>query len=427
MNDQKIKGMLWGTIIGDALGITLDGLTSAHIHSIFRKIEDYTDPAPALKGKPEHWRKPGLYSTHSQLMLLLSMFAQTKKNINWPDFVQLIAESLGIAGNEYGIFRHPSVMERHLINNAKTINTSLKNTVFSYPCADNAVILIPLTLNPFFNSNIERMISSSLIFNSDVHSCAGALLMNGLLKNILEGNLSFKTAELLDNAIMTADLLLKKLQESTAIIFKLGLNPDYLLSSISDYLNIISKLLNINDNNSAGKLIVDFVNKKIKTSITRATVNHPLAIIPFSIYLTYSYSHNPSEALFRAAENGGSSPILCALVGALIGAMFGLDDLPENLINDLVNKRRIINIISSISGKQAATELIHDFILGEASLTAKEIEEKNAKLKHVKIKTKKQKTRHEIEKELSTHIVESWTKLERAKWRRKLGREQNNE
>ncbi len=82
--------------------------------------------------------------------------------------------------------------------------------------------------------------------------------------------------------------------------------------------------------------------------------------------------------------------------------------------------------MDSVLKEKITEEIIQDFISGEASLSAKETEEKNAKLKHVKIKIKKKKSRHEMEKELSNHVVESWTKFDRAKWRKKLDREREN-
>ena len=56
-----------------------------------------------------------------------------------------------------------------------------------------------------------------------------------------------------------------------------------------------------------------------------------------------------------------------------------------------------------------------------------QLEEKNARLKHVKIKARKKKTRKERESELSSHVVESWTKIDKAKWRRKIGKDRRDD
>ena len=94
------------------------------------------------------------------------------------------------------------------------------------------------------------------------------------------------------------------------MIFDLGLNPDYLLSSMKDYVAILEKIISIKNTDDAEKQIYTYLNTKLKTPVTRATVNHPLAIIPFAIFLCRLYSDNPADAVFQAAEYGGSSSIL---------------------------------------------------------------------------------------------------------------------
>jgi hypothetical protein len=427
MNEQKIKGMLWGAIIGDTIGTPFDGLTKAHIHSIFKSIDNYTDTSPALKGRPETWKKPGLYSAASQLMILMSMFAISNKRPDPRAFIRLISKTPGSAEDEYGIFRHPTIMVKHLIYTEKTAHGSSESAFFSSVDASTAVILIPLILSTLnTEAQLEQILSFSLMFNKDIHSTSGTLIFNVLLKRILSEKNSFIPENIFDHAIEAAKYLLEKINNLAPKIFDLGLNPDYLLSSVRDYLNIFLKIINIKNIDSAEKNIFIYVNTKIKTPVTRATVNHPMAIIPFSMYLSRYYSNSPSETFFRTVEYGGSASILGSLTGALNGAMFGFDRLPVNLLNELVNKKRITSIVDSVFKEKITEEIIQDFISGEASLSAKETEEKNAKLKHVKIKIKKKKSRHEMEKELSNHVVESWTKFDKAKWRRKLDREQEN-
>ncbi len=427
MNEQKKKGMLWGAITGDAIGTPLDGLSRAHIRSIFKNIIDYTDAAPALKDKLENWRKPGLYSAASQMMLLMAMLANLNKHIDPSGFRHFISGIPGGTRDVSGIFRHPTPVVRHLFNAEKTAQNKNGNVAFSVADANGAIILIPLCLKGADDEFMqERLLSFPAHFNKDIHSSAGSLVFNSLLSKLLNENYFTDSKDLLDHAIQTTDSLAQKLENLLPKIFGLGLNPDYLLSSVRDYLNIFLKIINIKDMDTAEKNIYSYVNTGIKTPVTRATINHPMAVIPFSIYLTRFYSDNPSDAIYRAAECGGSVSILCALTGALNGAMHGFECLPKNLLDGLVNKKRISSVIEDILKGKITDQVAEDFINSEASLSAKESEEKNAKLKHIKVKVKKKKSRHEMEKELSDHVVESWTKFDRAKWRRKLDRERDN-
>ena len=49
----------------------------------------------------------------------------------------------------------------------------------------------------------------------------------------------------------------------------------------------------------------------------------------------------------------------------------------------------------------------------------KEREELNARLRHVKTKVKKPKDAGDRENRLNRHVVESWTKIDKAKWRKR--------
>jgi hypothetical protein len=426
MNEQKKKGVLLGAITGDAIGTPLDGISRAHLRSIFKSINDYTDAAPALKDKLENWRKPALYSAASQLMIFMAFFLILHKRPDPSGFLHYISGIPEGSGNEYGIFRHPTVMLRHIINSEKSALNTNGSTAFSIADASGAIVLIPLCLNNDKENQLENLLSLSANYNKEIFSVAGNVIFGTLLINVLSENHTSYPIDLIDLAIKTANDLLRQLENLSPKIFGLGLNPDYLSSSVRDYLNILMKINNIKDIDSAEKNIYSYLNTRIKTPATRATINHPMAVIPFSIYLCRFYSHNPSDMLFRTAEFGGSASVLCAMTGALSGALYGYESLPQNLLDGLVNKKRITTVIESILKDKITDQLAEDFVKSEASLSAKEMEEKSAKLKHAKVKVEKKKSRNEMEKELSSHVVESWTKFDRAKWRRKLDHEPDN-
>jgi len=430
MRELKIKGMLLGAIAGDAIGTPFNGLSKAHIHAVYKNINNYTDATPALKGKLQDWKKAGLYSSSSQLMLLLLIFTIKNKRMNIYDFARFVRKIPEAAENEYGIFRHPGSTERHFMHTNKEEIAPSEEKKYYIASARSSIIIIPFSvLNPNINDNlIIDMLSFSFLFNKDAHSTAGALLFVMFLISIINEKNS-GLAKLINMAIEVSNFLLGKTSVLANRISEIGIMHNHLESCIKDYLYIFSQIKDTKEIPEAEKIIVNYVNTKIKTPITRATIDHPLAIIPFVVFFTARHLGQPSEILFRAAEIGGAASILCALTGALTGAMLGTDWLQGNLLNDLVNKKRIINIVDSAINAKLTDALVDDFIQCEASLTTKEIQEKNAKLKHVKIKPKKikKKSRKDIERELSAHVVESWTKLDKAKWRKKIGRGKESE
>lgn len=430
MRELKIKGMLLGAIAGDAIGTPFNGLSKAHIHAVYKSINNYTDATPALKGKLQDWKKAGLYSSSSQLMILLLMFIIKNKRMDVNDFAGFVRKIPEAGENEYGIFRHPGSTERHILQAVKEENASSEEKNFSIASARSSVIIIPFSiLSPEINDNlIIDILSISFMYNKDAHSAAGALIFVMIIIRIINKKNS-DSAKLLNMGIEVSNFLLGKTDVLANRISEIGIMHDLLESCIKDYLNIFSQIKDAKEISEAEKSIVNYVNMKIKTPVTRATIDHPLAIIPYAVFFAACHLGQPSEMLFRAAESGGTASILCALTGALTGAMLGMDWLQGNLLDDLVNKKRIINIIDSVINSKVTDVLVEDFIQCEASLTTKEIQERNAKLKHVKIKPKKtkKKSRKDIERELSAHVVESWTKLDKAKWRKKISRGKESE
>ncbi|MBN2038471.1 MAG: ADP-ribosylglycohydrolase family protein [Spirochaetes bacterium] len=417
---NKIKGAFLGAVIGDTLGITLDGMSKAHIHSVYKNILNYTDPSEGLKGKLQNWRKPCLYSSASQLLILLSLYLAGTKRINSADFLQLVADSPDTPGNDTGIFRHPDIMLKTFILSSKA-GYEADNDSMKIPDAANAVVLIALAFQDTksFEEYVLNLLSFSGVFTKNTDSIAGSLVFNLLLRRIIKEE-NFPASELLSAAVIEAESLIEANGLYNAKIFEYGINPDYFVSSIENLRNILTQIEKITDTAEAEKKIIDFLNTKIKTSVTRATVNHPLAIIPYAVFLSRYYADISAEALFRTAECGGSAALLCAITGALTGAVHGSEGLPEILLEELINKKRVMAIVDAVIKGKAANDFIGDFFQSESSLTQKEIQEKSSKLKHIKVKEKKKKTRKDYEKEISTHVVESWTKADKAKWRRKI-------
>ena len=421
---DRIKDTLLGFIIGDALGTPFDGMTGGHIHSSFKGIHGYTDPAPALKGKMERWRMPGLYSSISQMMILLSFHLGAHRRFDGNEFISFVKSIPDISENEYGIFRHPAQMEKSFLK--RIIEESGENiaAVYSYPCARPAAILIPAALFSRESDSYQNIFAACKMFNSDFLSIAGPLIFSRIINSIVE-NKNTQPEKLIINSIDIIESLFAEIKNNTSKITGAGINPDALTKAAAEYKIILSALQSCPDIDSAEKKICAQVNKNLKTPVTRATVNHPLAIIPFALFLTAYNADDPGSALFSAAGEGGSSSVLCAVSGALAGALHGCDALPEILADNLVNKKRITAIIDHLTEGKLNQAVINDFISSEASLTGKEAEELKAKLKHQKIKIKTKKTRKDKEKELTRHVVESWTKMDQARWRKKLGRERD--
>lgn len=406
---NKIKGILLGSIIGDTLGTPLSGFSKGHISSIFKHVNDYVDPAHGLKGNMERWKKPALYSSISQMIILLSYHLTSGNRSS--SFSDIIRRAIDASEADYGIFRHPGVMGKKYIEQIK--NTSVE--VFAYPCAELSLIAIPFAYNEAADHEI---ISFCSILNRDISSITGALFFINLLKRIIT---TCESITLPDLAINELSSLQNSINRNPGVFFEKGINPDYILSSLEDFSKIFSGLKTVKTIESAEEIICSLANKKFKTPVKRGTVDHPLIIIPYSIILAHISRSNPAEILSTAANEGGAASVLCGLSGALCGALYGEESIPEHLVENLVNRRKILSIINAISS--TGSDFMTDFLKNESLLTMKEIEEKNARLKHIKPRKKETKTKKDREQEITKHVVESWTKTDKAKWRRRLDKE----
>ncbi len=417
---ERIKGILLGGIIGDALGTPLEGMSRGHIKNIFKTVSTYTDPLPALKGKTERWRKPGLYSSLSQMMLLIAMLKIVHQR-GIPDRLIRFASTLPeVAEIDSGMFRHPGDIEKSFITRTKRSRKTADMAIPPSPGARLTPILSPSMLSEATTVQaVTAAIPLALLFTQNYFALAGALSFGILLRRLIREDPS--SAKLLRIARDETARLREQIHENASRIFDSGCNPVTLEEAIAEFAEIFHSLSNTDDEAIAEEMIYANVNRFLKTPITRATVNNALSMVPYALFIAESQRDNPSAALFTALSSGGETATLCALTGSIMGALFGTAFLTPPLTGELVNKKRIGAVVEALTGQKCSEAMIHEFVDAETALTAKELEERRAKMKHAR-PTKRKKPVRDRERELSRHVVESWTKTDKARWKKERGR-----
>jgi ADP-ribosylglycohydrolase len=412
--------MMLNAVLGDALGSAFDGLGKAHIKSIFKEISGFTDPAEAIRDYPERWKKPGLYTSISQFMLLASM-SFTRRRFNERLFTESIISSPEIVDLDHGIFRNPGQLEKTYIRRIKKSAINLQ--IPDQPEAGIMLIALPFAFNSFeLTDLISGLIPLARSFTSNSHTVSGALILASLLKELTDDDPP--SGNLADFSCVVNDRIMSLISSSSGDIFRLGVNPDSLLDAHRKFGEIFENLKNADDRDKAEHEICRVLNSILKTHVKRATVNHPLSILPYSIFM--ADITGPSELLFAAAGEGGCASCLASICGAIIGCRHAGKHTPPVLVRNLVNKKRILSICENISERLEPGIIPADFIKSEELLTIKELDELKSRLKHAKDKKKKPSRPVDRERELSKHVVESWTKIDKAKWkkdREKKGRD----
>ncbi len=409
ISEDRAGTILLFSVIGDALGSPLDGLGKGHINSILKRISDYTDPMPALKAKPEKWRKPGLYSAISQLNLLFCINGKAGA-----DPAELTAETPEVQGTGTGIFRYPDPVLTTWIDACISRSRNFIPPAVPSPQVPAACLSAALQAR----NEKEAFISAAGLawkISGEPYTAAGAGIFSGMIFSTAEQEIPGD--ELFQAAEDISGRLVQLMKKNSGNLFALGINPDTMVLAGEKFAECF-KVINQQKNGTEQQLL-KILNSVLKTPATRLTVPHPLAVIPFSLFCAGTDKGRP-ESMFRAAMEGGSAGPLVSMTGAFAGTCSDREDLPEQLTEGLVNKKRILAAAESF-GSRGAAGAAGAFTAGELSLTEKFLEELRSRTKNIKAKPESEKNLSR-EEQLSRHVVESWTKLDRARYKKEKQR-----
>ena len=414
---QSMENILTGAVTGDAAGYTLNGFKKAHIKAVFGEISTYTETAPALKHGMERWRKPGLYSSISQLLLMAGACTEERR-FNREMFIHAIETAPELPGLNYSYFRDPGAAEKNLII-TRGKRSGGENTRFEQPCAR----VIPLTLSLLLlNSPPAELFMKCLefctLFTFDTGTAACSAVFLRLIEIIRENAVE----NIYGAALRASEEAAEYSSQKTHEIFSSGFNPDYVTNELMRLSNLFKTLINVKDPDRAEKLICGSVNERLKSPVTRGSVNLPAAVFPFSVSIA-ALTVDHEQAIMTAASQGGAASALASITGAVIAAVHESFS-PEPLITGLANRRKILSIIEDITFGRNRKHALIELAAGEPGLTLKEMEEfASRNRKSAKKQTgKPEKTRKQAEDMINRHVVESWTKTDRAKWRKEKSR-----
>ncbi len=407
-----------GAVIGDALGSPLEGLSKGHIRSVFGDIDGYVDPEPALKNRMDRWRKPALYSSLSQMGILVALSILHSGKNPQNGVLRIAGHMPEAEGGEWGILRHPGNMEKTFLGRSRLASPPDVRP-FSAPCARIVPVLTPGALLEHSPADtLSGRLALSSLFNADGLAVAAFLIFAAVMERLGAAEEPSTAPGSCALALDEIPLLVKGVEERSGFALDHGINPETLLGSLGLFLTVFRDLNHPGDYGGLEKRICSLINRTLKTSFTRATVNHPLALIPYALLSFDLFRSRPGEYLFRAVSEGGSSDILGCLAGSLCGALHGASWLPPELVRNLVNRRRMLLVIDHIAAHRPPAALLDEFMTAEASLSAKEREEHGARTRHRQPRAKKPAGRGDGDRALTRHVIESWTKLDKARWKK---------
>lgn len=417
MNDN-IKKILTALVAGDAAGYVFEGMKKAHIRSVFRDLKPFPDPEPALKNNMHKWKKPGLYSSITQFMILCGAGIE-KKTWNRNNFLSMIKGSPELPGLDYSYFRNPDSAERRLILSLKNLPGE-KAITFIRPCSGAAASAVPLVSLKTGDENLMMsLLNYSLLFTNDPGTSASAIALTFMIKDFINSD---EKRDFLAGSIRSLEKTADFAEKHGNLIFESGVNPDYVINKLHGFHKTLAETEGIEKIDDCEKAICSVAVKDTPSPVARASINLPEVLFPYALSIA-ARCKNPGDIFMTAAAEGGASSALAAIAGAAASAFYG-DIVSDEIMTAIINRKKIAAIIDIISSDKDKKNIFDELNRWEPPLTLKEVEEYTAKNRKNPDKNhgKKPKTRKEAESEISKHVVESWTKIDKAKWKKERNR-----
>jgi len=413
---NNIQDILLGSITGDALGAPLDGMGEAHIRSVFKSVDNYIDPMPALKGKPDRWKKPGLYTSTTQLLLSLSVALNGEKICRSHMLENLFTTISGSGETLTGHLRHPTstiIQAFRRMENAEDQSTSHFTTGDILPLLP-ALLVLKKTGEETFITSVTSFVS---FFSHNPWVLASSLITSSLYFSIYSSTGSGELNTVVTDAIESANRAGNLSETFSHLVFDSGWNPDTVIDCIRQIHDLLVRIQESTHIEQAAQYIVQSINANQKTPVTRPTVNHPISVLCWPCAYALHIS-SVQEYMFQMAETGGSTGIFVPVAGAIYSMYCGSSMIPSHLIENLINRKRILALVESINTMKVTSAEMSAFFQNESSLTRKEEEERGSRFRRTPEKKPRKRTKKENMDELSRHVVESWTKYDKAKWKK---------
>jgi hypothetical protein len=406
--DERVESAFKNYVIGDTLGSLFEGMSRGHIQSHFKLMSDYPDSTPALKNKMDQWKKPGLYGSLSQMGIIYAGF-NSQNVCDISGFSDFIRGKGKILEGDSGVYRHPTRALAQMLQKSFE-NSETQSVGESGSC-------IPLLVFSLLAPSMTMSLSPVDVMLYARRCGAGLLSSVGcaLALELLKAGAYTEDSDPILFANNCAEELHNYCNKHQPDFFQAGFNPDKVMECSAMYLDVFSGLSG-KSIDECERIIIDSANKSIKHIISRASIDHPLTILPFACAIV-SGTENKGDCLYIAAKAGGCSGALSAMAGLVSGAFYGTE-ISSVLEEGLINRKSTYDILHKIAAGTVSRNDISAFFDGEISLTRKEAEERRAKCGNIPENEKGNVDITGRQKILSRHVVESWTKLDRAKYNR---------
>jgi ADP-ribosylglycohydrolase len=353
--------------VGDALGAPLEGLSSQQIKSHYGRVKNYVDGVKAWKRKPYRWRLRGLYSDDTQQALALCDILLEHRRVDQVRLARLYLNLATPKGAFVGAHRGIGRTFRQVLG-------ALERGVPPHLAAQSGagigaamrIAPVPLYLGDDPDSVFDSVLAASLMTHRDIRSISGALAVAHAIRRLVAGQprdpslLLWVASDLVKDERRIAD-------EYPHVVINIDEHARCLPRAIAHAESVLDQL-----RDRALQALVDEANRHgAEPACRRPTQGFPPACIPTCLYLLLT-TDSFEEAVTDVINLGGDADTAGAILGAMAGAYYGIDNIPRRWLDGLQNRQGIEARAMALARGSRDGLNIPDLVATERELTRKE-------------------------------------------------------
>lgn len=363
----RALGCLLGLAIGDALGAPLEGLSAQQIRAHYGTVTGYVDGAVAWKRKPYRWRMPGLYTDDTQQALALCDVLLERGRADADRLAEVYLALANPKGAYVGAHRGVGRSFRQVLADLER-GVSPRHTGGASAGIGAAMRIAPAAV--YFGDDgdalFDSVMTASLMTHRDVRSLAGAMAVAFAARRLLAGD-DRDPSFLFRVAADVARAEDRIAAEFAGSVTSIGPHRRAVSSAIAH----VEKLLDLSRDRAFAALIEEANGHGAEPSCRRPTMGFPPAVIPTCLYLLVT-TDSFEDAILEVVNLGGDADTAGAILGALAGAHYGVDALPERLLDGLQNRDGVALRGQALDRRDARGLPIPDLVETERRLCRRE-------------------------------------------------------
>jgi ADP-ribosylglycohydrolase len=358
---------LLGLAVGDALGAPLEGLSAQQIKSHYGQVRNYVDGVQAWKRKPYRWRLRGLYSDDTQQALALCDILLDHGRVDQLRLADLYLALATPKGSFVGAHRGIGRSFRQVLASLERgVPAHLVGQCNAGIGAAMRIAPVPLYFGDDRAAMFDAVMDASLMTHRDIRSLSGALAVAHVIRRLAAG-------EPRDPSLLlwVASDLVKDESRMAMCHSSMVVNFDQHARSLSRAIAHVESLLD-SPRDRAVMALVDEANRHGAEPFCKGpTQGFPPACIPTCLYLLLT-TDGFEEAVIDVVNLGGDTDTAGAILGAMAGAYYGADAIPERWLDGLQNREGIEMRALALARRSTDGLQIPDLIATEHELTRRE-------------------------------------------------------